>query len=176
MIGRALTIGVYDWDAASFLRALRGAGAETVLDLRRRRGVRGREYAWANARRLQAMLAEAGIGYEHLIELAPTNEMRSALYASAAARGESQRTRTTLTEEYRREYARAILGRVDLERLLAGYGRECTAALMCVEALPAACHRSLVAAELREHHGVAVQDALPEGWTKTGRVRPGRPG
>ncbi len=74
------TIGVYGFDRDSFLTALTGAGVELLLDVRQRRGVRGSEYAWANAQRLQAALAEPGIGYSHLKELAPTTEMRQLQY------------------------------------------------------------------------------------------------
>ena len=52
-----------------------------LLDVRQRRGVRGPEYAWANSKRLQAALAEAGIAYEHRPELAPTTAMRKLQYA-----------------------------------------------------------------------------------------------
>ena len=74
------TIGVYGFDRDSFLAALADAGIDLLLDVRQRRGVRGSEYAWANARRLQAALAEAGIGYTHLKELAPTTELRELQY------------------------------------------------------------------------------------------------
>jgi hypothetical protein len=50
------TIGVYGFDRNSFLAALRGAEVKLLLDVRQRRGVRGSEYAWANAQRLQAAL------------------------------------------------------------------------------------------------------------------------
>ncbi len=70
------TIGIYGFDRASFLGALADAKIDLLLDVRQRRGVRGSEYAWANARRLQAALGEAGIVYTHLKELAPTNELR----------------------------------------------------------------------------------------------------
>lgn len=59
---RIATIGVYEFDAAGFLRALEGAGVTQVMDIRQRRGVRGSQYAWANARRLQVLLEGAGIG------------------------------------------------------------------------------------------------------------------
>ena len=42
-----------------FVDALRGAGVGVLLDVRQRRAVRGSDYAWANARRLQALLAPA---------------------------------------------------------------------------------------------------------------------
>src|SRR5437660_1079576 len=54
------TIGVYGWTADTFLDALRRAGVRQLLDVRQRRGVRGREYAWANAVRLQAALGDGG--------------------------------------------------------------------------------------------------------------------
>ena len=94
------TIGVYGFDRDSFLETLRRAEVNLVLDVRQRRGVRGAEYAWANARRLQAALAEAGIGYEHLPELAPTTELREAQYREDARRGEGKRSRTVLAPEY----------------------------------------------------------------------------
>lgn len=70
------TIGVYGFDAASFLERLRSGGVSMLLDVRQRRGVRGTEYAWANSQRLQASLAAAGITYRHHRELAPTTELR----------------------------------------------------------------------------------------------------
>ena len=88
------TIGVYGFDRDSFLAALAAAPVGLVLDVRQRRGVRGSEYAWANARRLQAALGEAGIGYAHLKELAPTTELRQLQYREDARLGEGKRSRT----------------------------------------------------------------------------------
>ena len=64
------TIGVYEFDAGGFVGTLQGAVVTLLLDIRQRRGVRGPQYAWANSRRLQALVADAGIAYEHHIELA----------------------------------------------------------------------------------------------------------
>jgi uncharacterized protein (DUF488 family) len=85
-VKRMATIGVYGFTAAAFLDALRAADVRHVLDVRQRRGVRGTEYAWANARRLQAALVEAGIGYSHHKELAPTTELRRAKYLALILR------------------------------------------------------------------------------------------
>src|SRR5215213_6297630 len=71
-VGAIATIGVYGFNRETFLAALGEASVGLVLDVRQRRGVRGSEYAWANAARLQAALAEAGIRYTHMKELAPT--------------------------------------------------------------------------------------------------------
>ena len=65
-VARLVTIGVYDWSLETFLDRLREAEVRLLLDLRQRRGVRGPLYAWANSKRLQAALADAGIAYEHL--------------------------------------------------------------------------------------------------------------
>src|SRR5881227_4249689 len=98
------TIGVYDFTAERFLQALRVADVTVVLDVRQRRGVRGSAYAWANARRLEKGLAEAGIGYRHHRELAPTTEMRQLQYREDARRGVGQRSRAALAPEFAARY------------------------------------------------------------------------
>jgi uncharacterized protein (DUF488 family) len=142
------TIGVYGFDRGSFLTALGDAEVELLLDVRQRRGVRGSEYAWANAQRLRAALAEAGVAYEHLKELAPTTEMRQLQYAEDARRGEGKRSRTVLAPAYVERYTEEVLDRVDLAPILRWIGKQ-RAALLCVERDPEACHRSLIAARLR---------------------------
>ena len=75
MTPSVVTIGVYGFDQGTFLTALEDAGVGLVMDVRQRRGVRGREYAWANSARLQAALADAEIEYRHHKELAPTRSI-----------------------------------------------------------------------------------------------------
>ncbi|MDX6589118.1 MAG: hypothetical protein QOI84_392 [Solirubrobacterales bacterium] len=154
------TIGVYDFDRDSFLEALDGAGVDLVLDVRQRRGVRGSEYAWANARRLQAGLAEAGIGYSHLKELAPTTELRQLQYSEDARLGEGKRSRTALAPEYVRFYTEQVLDRVDLAPIVSWVGGS-AGALLCVERDPEACHRSLIAARLEHDWGFSVRHLRP---------------
>jgi len=155
------TIGVYGFDRDSFLAALRRAGIGLLLDVRQRRGVRGSEYAWANAQRLQAAMAEAGIGYSHLKELAPTTEMRQVQYREDDRLGEGKRSRTHLAPEYTRLYTERILDPVDLAPIVdwIGTGR---AALLCVERDPEACHRSLIAARLEHEWGFTVEHLHPD--------------
>src|SRR3954451_506979 len=153
---RAITIGVYGFAAETFLRALRDADVRLVLDVRQRRGVRGPEYAWANSLRLQAALAQAGIGYRHHLELAPTTELRQVQYREDARLGVGKRSRAELAREYRERYTREILDRADLALVVAELPDDGAAALMCVERDPEACHRSLVAERLAAEHGVAV--------------------
>lgn len=155
------TIGVYGWQADTFMAALDDAEVVLVLDVRQRRGVRGSEYPWANALRLQAALGAARIGYEHRRELAPTTELRELQYAEDARRGVGKRSREVLAEAYVERYTREILDRVDLGRLVRRLPNRGTATLLCVERDPEACHRSLVAARLAERHGVEIEHLRP---------------
>ncbi len=164
-MARIATIGVYGFDHDSFLRALAEADINLVLDVRQRRGVRGSEYAWANAQRLQAALADAGIRYSHLKELAPTTELRERQYEEDARRGEGKRSRTVLSPAYADGYTAQVLDPADLDEVVRWIGAS-HAALLCVERDPEACHRSLIAARLAAEHGFEVSDLRPPDRAK----------
>ena len=155
------TIGVYGFTAETFLEALRGANVKVVLDVRQRRGVRGPEYVWANALRLQEALAAAGIEYHHLRDLAPTTAMRELQYREDAKEGVGKRSRVELAPEYARQYTTKILDRADLDVVIDALPTSGKAALLCVERDPDACHRSLIADRLAEEHGVRVRHLRP---------------
>jgi uncharacterized protein (DUF488 family) len=157
---RLLTIGVYGWDLESWLAALAEADVGLLIDVRQRRGVRGPEYAWANSKRLQAALAEAGIGYEHRIDLAPTTDMRQLQYAADDRAGVGKRNRERLAPEYEHRYTDEVLDAVDIGELAGELPREGATAMLCVERDPEACHRSLIAARL-ENEGVEVGHLRP---------------
>ena len=152
---------VYGFDLDGFLATLSEGDVELLLDVRQRRGVRGREYSWANSKRLQAALAEAGIAYAHHPELAPTTELRQLQYAEDDRRGEGKRNRTELAPEYSRRYLAEILSRADLDAVAGRLPHRGAAALLCVERDPEACHRSLIAARLAELHDVAITHLRP---------------
>lgn len=154
------TIGVYGFDRESFLGTLKDAGVELLLDVRQRRGVRGSEYAWANAQRLEAALAQAGIDYTHLKELAPTTAMREAQYREDEERGVGKRERTVLAPIYVELYTADVLDRVDLDPIVKWIGQK-QAVLMCVERDAEACHRSLIAARLEVEFGFEVEHLRP---------------
>jgi uncharacterized protein (DUF488 family) len=149
------TIGVYGSDLERFLATLRGAGVNLLLDVRQRRGVRGQDYAWANAKRIEAELRGAGVVYQHVPELAPTTAMREAQYEADTAKGEGKRSRTVLSHVYVERYTEEILDRADLDRLVRFIGRS-TPALFCVEREAAACHRSLIAARLARDYDFRI--------------------
>ena len=156
-----VTIGVYGGDLEHFLEALAAADARILLDVRQRRGVRGREYAWANSARLQHALADVGIAYRHHMELAPTTELRQLQYAEDARQGVGKRSRAVLADEYRLRYIDEILNRAPLEPLVEELPDGGAGALFCVEADPEACHRSLIAERLALHYRVRVSDLRP---------------
>ncbi len=158
---RAVTIGVYGFDGESFLQRLSSGGVSLLVDVRQRRGVRGPEYAWANSRRLQAALADAGIAYRHHRDLAPTTELRQLQYAEDDRRGVGKRSRRQLADEYARRYTTEILDRADLSPIVSALSSGEVAALLCVERDPEACHRSLIAKRLADDHGVTVEHLRP---------------
>jgi uncharacterized protein (DUF488 family) len=155
------TVGVYEFDAASFIRTIDTARVTQIVDIRQRRGVRGPQYSWANARRLQALLGDADIGYEHRPDLAPTTELRHLQYRDDDLQGVGKRSRVRLSPEYVRGYTEQILDHVPLEALVERLPVHGIAALMCVEASARACHRSLVAARLSERFGFDVVHLEP---------------
>ena len=155
------TIGVYGWTPEGWLDALRAADVRLLVDVRQRRGVRGSEYAWANAQRLEAALAEAGVAYEHLKELAPTTELRQLQYSEDDRLGVGKRSRVELAPAYVERYTREILDRVDLRPIVEELPPNGASALMCVERDPEACHRSLVADRLASEFGFTVTHLRP---------------
>jgi uncharacterized protein (DUF488 family) len=155
------TVGVYGATLERFLTGLAAAGVRQVLDLRQRRAVRGSAYAWANAQRLQAALAAAGIDYRHEKQLAPTTELRQVQYREDDRLGVGKRSRELLADAYAERYTREILDRAELAPIVAALPADGIAALLCVERDPEACHRSLVADRLAAVFGLAVTHLRP---------------
>ncbi|MFZ0043647.1 MAG: DUF488 domain-containing protein [Solirubrobacteraceae bacterium] len=156
------TIGVYCWDADSFLSTLQRAGVTLLIDVRQRRGVRGPHFTWANSQRLQALLTEAGIAYSHHRELAPTTELRHLQYRDDDLQGVGKRSRERLAPEYVERYTAEILDRAPLEPVVSELSQTARGALFCVECEAAACHRSLVVDRLADRLGFGVANLVPD--------------
>ena len=159
---RIATIGVYPFDGPSFVQTLDEAAVTLVVDVRQRRGVRGTAYAWANSQRLQRRLADNHIRYVHHEELAPTTELRELQYRADDREGVGKRSRARLAPEYVARYTAEILDPAPLSELLDELPVHGRAALLCVEAAAAACHRSLIAARLAERYGFEVAHLGPQ--------------
>jgi uncharacterized protein (DUF488 family) len=160
------TIGVYCFDADSFIATLHRAEVTLLVDVRQRRGVRGPRFAWANSQRLQASLADAGIAYSHHRELAPTTELRHLQYREDDRQGVGKRSRERLAPEYVERYTTEILDRLPIQPLVDELETTSRGALFCVECEAAACHRSLVAQRLAEGFGFGVVHLIPEDLRK----------
>lgn len=138
------TIGVYGADARAFFATLTAARIGLLVDIRRRRAVRGPVYAYANAQRLTAELAKHGIVYRHELALAPDEEALALQHRADRAGGTAFSERTKLDPAYIRRY-RAILARFDAAAFADDVRHIRRLALMCIERTPYACHRSLAA-------------------------------
>src|SRR4051794_719760 len=158
MAARLGTIGVYGWTAERFLLALQEFGADALVDVRRRRGVRGREYAWANAGRLTQMCAAAGIAYVHCLELAPTEDIRDILREDDRAAKRPRRARSELTPAFAAAYSALLDEPGVMAAARAAVTPYDAPVLLCVEATASACHRSLAAARLSSGLGVSQVD------------------
>lgn len=169
------TIGVYGFTEAAFFTALKDHEIDLFIDIRARRGMRGAKYKFVNSSYLQAKLKEMGIGYAHLKELAPSPEMRATQGQADRQENIKKRQRIELSKPFIRAYKRDILKAykrkpenklkakeaiVDKARQLAQYPPHRPLrhlALFCVEQHPQACHRSLVAEELKKQLGVKIK-------------------
>lgn len=154
-------IGVYGTTRDSFFGALSAYGTTHFVDIRRRRGLRGHEYAYANATALQAALASMGIAYIHELRLAASKETRDAQLASDKATDTGQRSRSSLSPEFVERYRRESLEGFDVAEFVAQFPRGARIVLFCVERSPGACHRSLAADRIAKFLGVAWRDITP---------------
>ena len=131
------TVGYQAATVDSFLRALREAGIGLLVDVR---AVASSRRPGFSKSRLAANLAEAGIGYVHLRALGTPAEGRAAARAGRHARMRAVYLRHLASHEAQAELA-------ELADLV---GADRPVCLLCFEADPAHCHRSMVAAALAE--------------------------
>jgi uncharacterized protein (DUF488 family) len=153
------TIGVYGSTEKEFFKKLVENRINTFCDIRQRRGVRGREYAFVNSKYLQDKLAELDIKYNHILDLAPTAEIREYQKAEDLKRGENKHDRKKLGAVFAYEYKSKIIERYDFDAFKKNL--EDTGAsrivLFCIENRAEACHRSIVADELRKRYNFEIK-------------------
>jgi uncharacterized protein (DUF488 family) len=158
---QVLTIGGYGFDERTFVQSLISAGVDVFIDIRQRRGVRGSKYSFLNSRRLQKLLADAGVRYQYEAELAPTTEARSEQKAADKEAGITKTRRTSLDSAFVDRYCSETLERYDVNALDMKLRGAASFALFCVECSPAACHRSLAAAHLARFYSSEVRHLTP---------------
>src|SRR6266487_34024 len=165
--GAICTIGHSTRTFAEFLSLLEGHRIQLLVDVRH--FPTSTRAPWATAAFLGRELLAHGIGYEHLVDLGgyrkPRPKSRNTGWESAGFRGYADHMASP-------EFAAA------LDRLLLS-AVERRAAIMCAEAVPWKCHRSLlsdalVARGARVKHILGPHATQPHRLTKFAKVREGR--
>lgn len=136
-IEKIVTIGVYGFTEDTFFRALQDAQVDSFCDVRRRRGVRGAEYAFANSLRLQKRLAELGIFYWYVPAFAPPTELRAQQQEQDKTQKVKKRQRDQLSSQFIEAYDLRVLRPFNIEewmREVPAHTR--TIAFFCVEKQP----------------------------------------
>ena len=161
-----LTIGHSTRALADLIEMLRTHGVTLLVDVRRYPG--SRRQPQFNKDPFAHALHDAGISYEHAVDLggrrAPVEDSPNDGLRNPQFRGYADHTATP-------EFARA------LDRLLEQGKRE-TVSVMCAEAVPWRCHRSMLADAIAAR-GVAVEHIMdastrrPHEPTKTAVFRDG---
>ena len=146
------TIGVYNWTEQEYFNKLTENNIDTFCDIRQRRGVRGAKYAFVNSNRLQEKLNELDIKYGHVIDLAPTSDIRDLQKETDAQQRELKRDRNKLGKVFTNAYKDRIMSHFDFDLFIdkldkVGANR---VVLFCVEEKPEACHRSIVTDKLEK--------------------------
>jgi uncharacterized protein (DUF488 family) len=156
------TIGTYGFDEAGFFDALQRAKVDVFCDVRRRRGMRGSTYSFANSEKLQKRLAEIGIRYMHFKNLAPSQAIRYIQKRSDKEHGIAKRAREGLSEDFISAYKQECLSGFDINSFLNQLGENVhKIVLFCVEREPMACHRSILAERLAHDLRISVEHIKP---------------
>jgi uncharacterized protein (DUF488 family) len=143
------TIGYQGTIVERFLDTLRGAGVDLLVDVRRVASSRRPGFA---KRRLSENLAGVGIDYLHLRELGTPAEGRA-----AARSGRTEEMKRIVRAQLETEEARA-----ELQSLADIVSRGRAVCVLCFEADPAECHRSIVAEELGHLLPITVRHLFPQ--------------
>ena len=139
---QVFTSGYEGLSLVQFIERLATAGVTAVVDVRE---LPLSHKPGFSKRPLSEALADAGIGYRHIKALGAPKPIRDRLKKTGDRRAFLKNYR-----EHLRDQAAALseLGQI---------ARESTACLVCFEANPALCHRSVVADALAKETGAAIR-------------------
>jgi uncharacterized protein (DUF488 family) len=153
------TIGHSNHTAKEFLEILRAFGIQKLIDVRTI--PRSRHNPQFNQERLKAYLKKAGITYLHI------NDLGGLRHASKDSRNTAW---TNLSFRGYADYMQTEEFQAGLARLLKSTPKKATA-IMCAEAVPWRCHRSLIGDALLVR-GVAVEDIFSKSNSKPHTLTP----
>ena len=146
---RLATIGYQSATPDSFKRALRDARIQLLVDIR---AVASSRRPGFSKTKLAASVADVGIDYLHLRALGTPAEGRA-----AARAGHHAEMRAIFLEHMSTPGAQS--GLEDLAQLVRAGRRVC---LLCFEADPAHCHRSIVASMLADRLPLEIAHLIPD--------------
>ena len=153
------TIGHSTHPIEEFVHLLQAHGVEQLIDIRT--VPRSRTNPQFNRETLPNSLKAAGIGYLHMPALGglrrPRADSPNTAWRNASFRGYADYMQTP-------EFAAALDSLVEL-------GSQTQVAIMCAEAVPWRCHRSLVADALFAR-GIPVEDILSAGRRQPHKLTP----
>jgi Uncharacterized conserved protein len=161
------TLGHSTHSIEEFLELLRAHGIRQLVDIRTLPG--SRRHPQFNQENLEASLGAANIKYRHMKGLGglrkPKADSINTGWKNSGFRGYADYMQTAEFEE-------------QLKRLLE-WSEELPTAVMCAEALPWKCHRSLLADALDAHkvevrHIMSKTQATPHHRTKFAKVKKGK--
>ncbi len=162
-----LTIGHSTRALDDFIEMLLAHGVTLLADIRRYPG--SRRQPQFNAESLAGALREAGIGYRHVVELggrrAPTGSTANEGLRNPQFRGYADHMETP-------EFRDALDGLLE-------QGKTAVVAVMCAEAVPWRCHRSLLADAIIARgvpvdHIMSASERLPHRLTTGARLEGSR--
>lgn len=157
MIECIYTIGGYGYHEEEFFAGLVEAKVDVFVDIRMRRGMRGKKYSFLNSSALQRGLEKLNISYVHMKELAPNMAVRAAQKRADEEAGILKRSRLELSCEFRDEYQETVLKKARYQEVLQELSQFHRPCFFCVESAAAACHRSLVSEWLHASTGIPVR-------------------
>ncbi|MFP4732631.1 DUF488 domain-containing protein [Pasteurella multocida] len=148
------TTGVYRDTEERFFSKLVNENIRVFIDVRQRRGMRGKKYSFVNSSYLQQKLKQLDIEYLYIKDLAPTKNIREFQREQDILNNESKSSRSSLSHLFIDFYETEILEKFNIQKLIESIGDR-KAVIFCVEEKAVACHRSLIANKLNKM-GISV--------------------
>lgn len=137
------TMGVYGKTEEEFFSTLLSEKIDVFVDVRQRRGVRGKKYSFVNSSYLQKKLNELGVDYLYLKDLSPTQEIRELQKKEDLLNNERKSSRTCLSDSFIEAYCDDILEKFNFSSFIEEMGNK-KVLFFCVEGNHLSCHRYLI--------------------------------
>jgi uncharacterized protein (DUF488 family) len=143
---KLFTIGFKGRSAENFFRTLKNAGAQKLIDVRRKNA--SQLAGFTKGPDLRYFLQECfGIAYEHIPEFGPSEELLKEYQSRLGKKKKDDAAWAYYVEKFSEEVlSQAIFER--FQRATAGFESVC---LLCSEESAERCHRRLLAEHLKKH-------------------------